>query len=304
MWLLLEILLGLIIVCLFIPKGNTVHELTRLPFYWLKTFTTQTKFLTAEKHDFGQHKLQYLLHIPPQPDLPERDFVIVYYHGGGWRYGKPELFKANAKVFADQGYHVFMPSYRRTPQYNYNDIREDLEAAMTTISKVMLHQNILDKKIVLGGLSAGGHLVSLILYDRAFHEKIAWSQDQFGGIFVCGTPLNLAMMRDSLLLRQFAGKRDEDSFRQANPIEHMQSNENLPLLFIHGTKDGMVEYEASISFIEKLEQINPPIVTKMVLPKGTHLDSGRWVYRNDEVRKTILTWLETSCKEHNNNKQI
>ncbi len=292
MWLLLELLLAYIVLLLFFPKGNPIQEALYMPLYWLQTFTVNTNYLQVTKHSFGEHKMQYLLYFAPRTDAPSQRNVIIYYHGGGWRFGKAEMFKANAKVFTDKGYHVFMPSYRRTPKFDYTHIREDLNAALDKINYLMQNEKFANKKIILGGMSAGGNLAALILYDRASLAKIYMQQSDFSGIFLCGAPLDISKMRDSFPLRDFAGERDGDNFKAANPVQHLQADEQTPVLCIHGHKDGWVEYASATSFLAKMESINLSLVTTHLMPKGTHLDAGRWVYQEDEVRERILVWAE------------
>lgn len=289
-FLLLPILLYVLLLR-FLPKGNPVSEGLRLPVFWASTFSITTSHLRVEKHRFGAHRRQYLLYFPAGPGVPEKRNTIVYFHGGGWRYGSPEMFKANAKVFIDEGYAVFMPSYRRTPGFGYKHIREDISLGLQKAAQILKEKELLGKKIILGGMSAGGNVAALALYDRNELAKTGLTRESFNGLFLLGAPLDLERMRDTLLLKSFAGEREGRRFRLANPIEHLREDEHIPVIVIHGDKDGMVEYASALSFVEKLMRIDPSLVEFHTMRNGSHLDVASWVYRREGPRQVLLQWL-------------
>ena len=65
----------------------------------------------------------------------------------------------------------------------------------------------------------------------------------FAGLFLCGAPLDLTKMRKTPPLYWFAGSRDSERFQAANPISYLKEENLLPTLFLHGTSDGLVEYD-------------------------------------------------------------
>jgi acetyl esterase/lipase len=308
LYLLLAILIGYGLLYWLVPKGNPLHEIIQLPAYLAKTLRIPVKSMLEEKHRYGNHPRQYLLFFKPTPKTPKRNQVILYLHGGGWQFGKPEMFRANAKVFTDQGYAVFCISYRRIPFHDFSDIHEDLSNGLTKVLQLMEADGLGGNRICLGGMSAGAHLVAMLLYDR---ENLAHlglradvpstprskfiegrGQTLFSGIFLCGAPLDLRQMRRSITLRALAGKRNSPSFKRANPIEFLQADEQTPVLAIHATRDGLVEYAAGQSFAERLKEINPNIVQFHTIENGIHLEAGTWVMEDNEIRKMILNFVE------------
>ena len=275
-----------------VPKGNPLHEFVQLPIFLAQSLAIPVKGMEEEKHKFGKHWRQYLLYFKPSPDTPSRNQVVIYLHGGGWQFGSPEMFRYNAKVFTDQGYHVFCISYRRIPFHNFVSIHEDMSKGLTKVLQIMKDNDLQDKKICLGGMSAGAHLVAMLLYDRDNLAKLGLTQDLFSGIFLCGGPLDLRQMRRSYPVFAIAGRRSGQLFKRSNPIEFLQEDEQTPVLAVHGTRDGLVEYPAGKVFAERLKKINPNIVQFYTIENGNHLDASRWGLKEDEVRRRILGFIE------------
>ena len=275
----------------FVPKGRLIHELLRLPQYQYFAQTRPRDNMDIEKHFFGSHRRQYLLHCTPKNGATQNK-VVIYYHGGGWSLGTPEMFRINAQFFVNQGYEVFMPSYRRIPQYRYPAIRSDLSSALKKIKEIMETRGIGDQKIILGGMSAGGNLVALMCYDRSALATLGYSQDMFAGLLLCGAPLNLNQMSPSPVLWAYAGSQSSPTFQQANPIEHLSSEESIPVLCLHGKKDGLVQYPSAASFIKKIKTIQSNNVEMITIKEGTHLDVGSWNFHDNELRRQLTAWLE------------
>lgn len=286
--------LGITYLLLFglIPKGNLIHEGLRLPIYQYHAQTTPRDHMIVRKLRFGKHRRQYFLHCQPKNGATKNQ-VVIYYHGGGWSLGSPEMFRVNAQFFVNQGYEVFMPSYRRIPFYRYPAIREDLSNTLQEIVKIIHSDGKKNRRIILGGMSAGGNLAGLMLYDRKELTRLGLTPDLFSGILFCGAPLDLSKMQSSPILWSYAGKKGSKMFRQASPIEHLSKDEKTPILCIHGKKDGLVDYQSAASYIDKMNQQNSSILNTIILPEGTHLDTGSWNFHDNELRQQLIAWLRT-----------
>ncbi len=281
-----------LLLYLLVPKKTNFYELVRIPPFLLRSLLSQRNNMIVEKHRYGKHRRQYFLFCQPKSRDSSKKHVIVYYHGGGWRSGSPELLRSNAQFFVDLGYCVFMPSCRRTPFNGYREIREDLSESLKMIVELMKIYGLQEKKIILGGMSSGGNLVALILYDRSRLSDLGFNQETFGGIMLFGAPLDLNAMKDSFVLRDFAGRRDQSSFQLANPVYHLQADEQIPSLCIHGTHDGLVPFSNAESFAEKLRSINGDILTFIPVENASHMDTASWAIENNEIRQMICNWLD------------
>ncbi|MEN0046539.1 MAG: alpha/beta hydrolase [Bacteroidota bacterium] len=287
----------LIVAIRLFAKGTKFYELSSLPSFWYRLLNFQLQPTYEKRYDYGKQRRQYLLFLQPENEQITKNHIIVYLHGGAWLLGKPEFFRPNAESFVQQGYGVILPSYRRVPKYSYADMREDLNEMMCCIQDIVEAHDLQDKKFILGGVSAGGHLAAHWLYNRAALEQCGWSQDHFSGIFMLASPLDLKQMKKTLVLNSYIRGKAE----AANPINYLQEKEHLPILCIQGGKDGLVTYESATTFVDRYQQIDKNLVQFHRLEEATHLDTSRWAYQDDEVKKLILDWVnevEASAKQN------
>ncbi len=271
-------------------RGTPLHEIMNLAPYWLKLFSTDHQPIESKKYVFGDDPRQYYIHFYSKTKDKESKGTIYYYHGGGWRFGSPEAFVSHAAHLITLGYDVVMPSYRRIPKFNNDDIWEDVRIGFIESMDQLNSQGFNTNQIFLGGMSAGAHLAALLyLRKKEISDDLA---QIIKGTILLGAPVNLAMMRKSLTVRALAGKRNSDLFKRSNPIEYITTeNLNAPILCIHGTKDGLVEYESTLSFVEKIKTINPNIIQFHTLKNKTHLDCAKWSFQKDEVGDLMAKFL-------------
>ena len=217
---------------------------------------------------------------------------MVYFHGGGWKFGKPEQFKASILPFHKAGYPVILPSVRRTPWSNYYDMRADLNHLLLAILKLQQEEKLGNQKIVLGGMSAGGNLAALLCYDKHALAEIGQDQSLFAGLLACGAALDLNKMRQSIVLHAFANSKTTRQFSLANPINHVSESEPIPILCIHGDQDGLVEYKSTLSFINVVKKHHLDMVSFTTLTGGTHLDTAAWSIGETKLKGEILDWAQ------------
>ncbi len=285
-------LLVYLLLFLVVPKATNLHEILRLPLYQFRMQSVPTRNMEVSKHIYGQHRRQYFLHCRPKTGQKVQQNVVVYYHGGGWAFGTPELFRANAQCYINLGYEVFLPSYRRIPTYRYSDMQEDLSLTLKHVLELMPSDEFPSRKIILGGMSAGGHLVASILHNQEALAQLNISQNQFAGMLLFAAPLDLGAMKDTFVLRLLANKRNSQEFHAANPIDHLSAPESIPVLCVHGTKDGFVNYQSSINYLKKREEIQKGFTQLFTLPNGTHMDAGNWNFFDDELKREVIRWLK------------
>jgi acetyl esterase/lipase len=276
-----------------LPRGNAFHEIINLPAFWLGLFRVDTSSMKPRKIHYGDHHRQYFLYIPPASGTDAADKVIVYFHGGGWKFGKPEQFLASVKVFHDAGYPLILPSLRRTPHYDYYDMRDDLNQILLRIRQFNQQEGRPNEQVVVGGMSAGGNLAALLCYDHHHLSQLNISPTFFAGLLVLGAPLDLEKMQDSLLLRAYAGPRGKEKFHLANPLEHLRKHGPLtPVFCVHGQADGLVAYHSALSFVKTFEEIQPEKIRFVSLESGTHLEAAAWGHTNAGLKREILSWLK------------
>jgi len=278
-------------VLLLLPKGYLFQEIGQLPLYLWKVSQVSLKDLYSEKHNYGTHCKQYFILYQSDKSKAAVKPLIIYYHGGGWTFGSPEKFAVNAKFFTDLGYPVIMPSYRRLPFYRQKAIAEDRLLALKEIDQLMQENKWSDRKIILGGMSAGGNVAALLCYNKKGLNSIGFDRSRFAGIMLHGAPLDLKAMNSTPLLYCYAGSKSAPSFSEASPISFLDKDDDIPTLVIHGTKDGMVAYRCTENFLAKGRALKFRNTNALILKNGTHLDVGRWGFAENESAVLIREWL-------------
>jgi len=273
-------------------KGTVGFELAQLLSYWSKTLSVGLPdHLVSERIAYGPHPKQYTMLYSPKK-LDKSKPLLIYYHGGGWIFGKPELFSKKAALFTKLGYQVIMPSYRKLPRYTADEIIDDV---ITCTKKV---QNLRDEgkihnqqKIILGGVSAGANLVSLLYFNPSMLERAGLEQSQIKGMFLYAPPLDLSKMKKTFVLSRYAGKPDSIRYQSANPMHYLSGCKPLPILCAHGNKDAFVTFEASESFRSKYHEMFPGNLQFTLIENGCHLDAASWAHSDNDLRKELVQWL-------------
>ena len=270
---------------------NTIfHEFWQLWAHWGQLDLPADARFEEERITFGPHSRQYMIRMGPEE--PVYDKVILFYHGGGWQFGRPEMFRKYAHVLVREGYQVFLPSHRKIPFSDYADMRQDIQLALKAVKEWMCRRNASECRVVIGGMSSGGNLAALLALDPENREAAGVDLEEIAGLFLLAAPLNLDAMWSSPSLLAFAGPRNGSLYAQANPVNFLDQSSPPPTLIVHGENDALVELAAAQSFYEKMEQQYPSRAEWLMLPKGSHLDVASWAYQDNFIRYTLLHWLK------------
>lgn len=88
------------------------------------------------------------------------DSVVLYFHGGAYLFGSPEIYAAMLAALARRtGGRVFAPRYRLAPEHPFPAAFDDAVAAWDGL----LARGYDPRRIVIGGDSAGGGLALALL---------------------------------------------------------------------------------------------------------------------------------------------
>ena len=175
------------------------------------------------------------------PDQGENCPVIIWVHGGGWKYGDKADVALKPSAFTHTGYVLVSVNYRLHPKANFRQQASDLAAAIQWVKKNIASYAGDENQIVLMGHSAGAHLSALIATDEHYlkAKRLAFS-DLKGVILLDGACYDVAgHMRD--IPEKFIRKLFIDVFgkskklqKAASPIEFVTADQKLlPFLIIY-----------------------------------------------------------------------
>lgn len=245
-------------------RKTLLYNTLGLPDYWRDCRLARASLPAREERvQYGQHARQYALVLTPTKQEVRPGHYAFYFHGGAWTFGKPETFVAAALPWLEKGYRVVLPSYRRPPAVGLRRIVADCKAAINCCTNEVPLQDL-----QLGGMSAGAHLAASLALDQDFWEKTGTPPS---AVLCCAGPLNFGILRPrQLFLPRYA---------DLNPLE--QLNDYAPAatrwLLLHGAADATVPLAHAEAFYAKLQAAGLPSKL-LIVPDGTHLDSGRWMF--------------------------
>ena len=178
------------------------------------------------------------------PTGSPRGVTVVVVHGGFWRPATDRTHTGSeAEAFAQSGFHVVVPEYRRAPSGGWPNMRADVLAVLAAVAI----RSDLPNDVVLVGHSAGGHLV-------------AWLAAQPEAAAVVGT-VALAGCVDLHLTHELGlgggaaaalmgstPQEDPAAWELADPARLGRTA--APVIAVHGTRDEQVPLEISQSYAD------------------------------------------------------
>ncbi len=247
-----------------------------------------------EKIPYGPHPQQYLLLCRPEVPSERRRSAVYFLHGGGWREGSPAFYRFVGHFFAGLGFTTLLGGYRLAPEYHFptqiEDARLGLEAGLVALDSLGTPA----EGLIVGGISAGAHLASLLVYDHDRTGPRAYLRSLFRGIFMISGPLNFAVCTNPELQDMIAGLMGGSTdHRAADPIYLLHGDETLPALFIHGNQDQLVDVENTITFSNRLAHSRTCPVEVHLVDGHHHADLATLFLTNLSVTQTLTRWLET-----------
>lgn len=210
----------------------------------------------------------YLPEKPTEKPLP----LIVYIHGGGWTEGDKSDTGLLFELIKSSGYAGASIGYRFTQEQKWPAQIHDVKAAMRWLKAHSKDHGIDADKIGLTGISAGGHLVSL-LGTSGDVKELDGSVGTAGELpkIVCVAnfcgPANFLTFPGkgsvidsekpgSAITKLFGGPMSQhlDAAKAASPETYV-SSDDPPFLHIHGTADTLVPYAQAEEFDAALEKV-------------------------------------------------
>ncbi len=254
-----------------------------------KGFRVVNDLAYAESDNPRQRLNLYVPAAKPADPLP----IIVYVHGGAWEGGSKDAAEVLSPFLTDGRFAAASVGYRLTNEAQWPGQIHDCKAALRWIARHADEYGIDRNRIALFGISAGGHLVSLLGTTVGNEElegdlgvKVDFPVRPRCVANFCG-PANFLTFdsqgsvisgeRPGPVMKLFGGRISEvqDAARAASPEMHA-SNDDPPFLHIHGTKDPLVPYQQAIDFDNALDAAG--VSSTLLTGEG-----GNHVFRSREL---------------------
>lgn len=226
---------------------------------------TPVDYASFENVSYGTESRQVLdLYIPEDNDGTVG--LVLMIHGGSWIAGDKSAYTGDAKNIADNhGCAAATISYSYLSEdVTMYDILDDISAATSKIKSIGEENGVTIDKMILTGMSAGGHLSMLYAYSKAETSAIK----PVAVVNFCG-PTNLA---DENFLNSDIGSEgictlftwatgseitaenladSAAALLAISPITY--ANSAVPTVIAHGEKDATVPYSNALALVAALE---------------------------------------------------
>lgn len=223
----------------------------------------------------GNPRQQLDLYLPEKPSEKKRP-VIVFIHGGGWQSGSREDGRVIFPLLDDGVYAGASIGYRLTGEAIWPAQVHDCKAALRWLAEHGDQHGLDSKRMALFGISAGGHLVSLLGTSQgvpALEGRVGVPDGREPGqppplaavANYCGLANFLTFPGKGSVISEEDPKgpiaqllggpmsRHLDLARAASPVTYITSDDP-PFLHIHGTRDELVPYAQASEFDAALEK--------------------------------------------------
>lgn len=215
------------------------------------------------------------LYLPEGKDASPRP-LVVFIHGGGWSAGSKDGAQPLWGLIQGTPYAGASINYRLSEHAQFPAQIHDCKAAIRWLRGNSKKYNLNPDRICAFGMSAGGHLVSLLGVTggiKALEGNLGPHLDQSSRVTCvmdfCG-PSNFHTFEghgsiihvddpNGILAKLIGGplKDKGDMGRYASPVNYL-TQDDAPFLIIHGDKDNIVPYSQATEFDAALDAAKIP----------------------------------------------
>ena len=184
--------------------------------------------------------------------------AIIFFFGGGWRYGSPAQFEKHCTYLASRGMVAITAEYRVWGRHKTKAIAsfQDAKSAMRYVRSNAKRLGIDPNRIAAGGGSAGGHLAGALgtiggLDDPADDLSVSAAPN---ALCLFNPALILASIPDAFPLPDGLEERFGVSPTAFSPYHNIGSNQP-PAIIFHGDADTTIHHKSVELFTEKYKSL-------------------------------------------------
>lgn len=186
-----------------------------------------------------------------QTDLP----VLLYFHGGVWQKGDKDQYRNIGEAFAQRGVLTAVVNYRLTPAVRHPEHVRDAARAVAWIIRHAAEHGGRADRVYLSGHSAGGHLVTLLLFDQRYLRAEGVEPDAIAGVIPLSGVFDLIKGLDDTpdggapaYIHQPFGN-EPTVLVQASPVRQIRDT-RVPILVILAGEDYQAMQRQSREFVD------------------------------------------------------
>lgn len=127
----------------------------------------------------------------PAAGRPSKHPLLVFAHGGAWKFGSKDLYRDLGRRMAAVGIAAANVNYRLTPPAKHPDHVRDLAASVRWLVDRSGEYSLRKDRLFLMGHSAGAHLVTLAALDPSYLNAVGLSPGSVRGVIGVSGPYAL-----------------------------------------------------------------------------------------------------------------
>ncbi len=194
--------------------------------------------------------------------------VIVFWHGGRWRYGDKTDYRFVGAALAESGYVAVVANYRHYPQVKMPGFLSDAAQAALWAAAHAKEYGGDPQHLYLMGHSAGAHLAAMVTLDPRYFAAAGQSAPHIAGVIGLSGPYDFLPLLEPDVQDMFG---PPPLYPQSQPINFVRSDAP-PMLLVHGLQDDTVRPKNSRNFAAALQAVGAPVTLKLY-PKISHSDT-------------------------------
>ncbi len=185
------------------------------------------------------------------PDSDNYD-VLIYFHGGGIEAGDKNWEQGTIKRLVNKNIAVIMPNYRMYPNAKFPEFLYDAAQAVAWVKN---NKAFSDRKIFVGGSSAGAYITAMLAYNPEYLNKFGIKINDISGYII-----NSAQMTTHFnVLRERGVNTNRIVVDSAAPVYYLDKDIKFPnALILVADNDMPCRYEQNMMFIKTLELMGCP----------------------------------------------
>lgn len=243
----------------------------------------------------GERDLKLYVLAPAQRNGPFP--AIVFFHGGGWRGGRPIQFNHQGNRLAERGMVVVQVEYRlleRDGKVPPEVCVRDAKSAMRWVRAHAAKLNIDPRRIAAGGGSAGGHLA-------AFTGMVQGLDDPADDLSVSPLPAAMALFNPVFDNgpKGYGYELTGGRYKEFSPFHNIRKGMPPAIVFV-GTQDKLLPVGTVKAFCEQARAVGTKCEYRVYegQPHGffNHRDQGDNRYYKETLAETerffeTLGWI-------------
>ncbi len=219
--------------------------------------------------------------------------VFLFFHGGVWQRGDKNEYRNIGEALAQRGILTAVVNYRLTPAVRHpQHIRDAARSTAWAIRHASAYGGRADR-VFLSGHSAGGHLVTLLLFDPQYLQAEGLEPEILAGVIPLSGIFDLTRPIDDTpeggFARHIFPPFGEQSrvLDAASPIRHLHPTQ-VPILVVLAGNDYKDMQGQSRIFVEALQERRISATFETIPGRG-HFELVQAIGRESDPTTEVIT---------------